>query len=477
MPSFRDLVFGARVARDGDVKASGSLLDATSAAARSAGGVVWGNTASPGSGRFSGRSARQHLEAYAGREDAIGWVMICADLIANTASNSPFHFETDEGKELAINRAEAEKGARIAPLDLVQLMERPNPWESWEDLVFLAFVDWLVAGDFFFLKWGVDLDGKPAAIYRLNPSLVEVIPGGPNEPLIKGYQYAVPGMEKVTFSEEEVLHVKRPNPHSPYRGASVIAGDPRGFDTEISLTHTKAAYYEHGARLSGVLETDRVIEDGLVAKIRRQFMGTYSGASESYKVAVLQAGMKFKEISNSAVDAAFGEMGRESRDYIMAMFGIPKSMFGIENEGRAAEGYQAEDRREFANNKMRPMLDRFEKAITQAIIEPGWGLKLCIDYEYQMPVEEKLKLAEGFASLPGIMIKEVRGFVDLEPLGDERDDIVLNLPGNNENDSEVKDKSLGKEPGRTPNPENTAEVPKPGDELPPDAEAVPKPAS
>jgi hypothetical protein len=175
------------------------------------------------------------------------------------------------------------------------------------------------------------------------------------------------------------------------------------------------------------------------------------------------------------VDAAFGPVSDQSRDYIFALFGIPKSMFGVEGEHTAPQGGAAEDRREFANNKMRPMLDRFETAITVGIVESGWGLRFVIDYEYKMPVEAKLELAEKFAALPGIKVKEMRAFVDLEPLGDERDEMVLNLPGDDDNDSDVKDRGLGSEAGRPPNPENTSAFPEEGEKPPKDAEVAPKP--
>lgn len=472
--SFRALVSSPH---DGDTKAVGSLLAPAAIAARrgDSASVVWGNGPRPSGGRFSSKSARRHLEAYAGREDAIGWVMICADLIAQTAANADFHFEDESGKEIPKTRASAEAYERPAPIDLVMLLERPNPYQSYEDLITLLWIDWLLTGDALMLKWGMDDRDRPASLYRLNPSHVEVIPGPPGGAMIESYEYKVPGMEGVNFTPDEILHIKRPNPHSEYRGSGIIAGDPRAFDMQIALTDTKARYYENGARLSGVLETDRAMNDGLIAKIRRQFMGTYGGKNNAYKVAVLERGLKFNAISNSAIDAAFGETTKESRDYIFALFGIPKSMFGIEGEHAAKVGGAADDRREFANNKMRPMLDRFETAITVGLVEPGWELRFCVEYKYQMPQEAKVELAGEFAKLPGVTIKEIREFIDLDPLGDERDNIVLNLPGENDNESEVKDRNLGNEAGRPPNGENTAAIPPPGEALPPDATAVVKP--
>ena len=129
--------------------------------------MVFGTEGKPAGGRFSGKNAARHLESYAGRDDAIGWVMLCANLIGETVANAPWHFENASGKEIPKTRAEAEKGERTAPADLVYLLERPNPWQTWEDLVSLLYIDWLITGDLFCYLWGANGGGKPTALYRM----------------------------------------------------------------------------------------------------------------------------------------------------------------------------------------------------------------------------------------------------------------------------------------------------------------------
>lgn len=452
MAAIRDIALELAFGSPSGTKAVGDLRAPAARAPE-----VFGVLNSPGSGRFSTHSASRMLETYAsGSRYAIDWVSDAITLIAETAALADYNLidpDSPERKVLPKKRSDAKKSERTAPQDLVNLLERPNPWTDRTEWLELLLVDWFLAGDHFSLLFRPDEEnGRPLAMYRLPPQLVEVVPG--EGELIKAYKYRPPGSgAEVEFDPEDVLHIRRPNPHNPYRGASIIAGGPRVFEMEVALIDTQAAYYETGAKLTGVLESERTINDGVISKIRRQFMGLYGGTDNAYQVAVLERGLTFKPISNNAADALFNEMSDKSRDRILAMFRVPPKMLGLGGEGGA--GVTEEDRRTFANGTMRPLLNRLDRAITQGLVD-RWGLEYETEYEYQMPIEEQINLASTFASVPGVKVREVREFLKLAPLGTEEDELILNLPGENDNESDVKDRNLGGEAGRPPNGENTA---------------------
>lgn len=415
------------------------------------------------SGHFSTGAASRMMQTYAsGSRYAIDWVADAITLIAETVATADYQLydpTSQERKPIPKRRYEAEKGARTAPQDLVNLLERPNPWMDRTEWIELMLVDWFLAGDHFSLLFRPDIqNGRPIATYRLAPQLVEVIPG--DGELIGKYLYHAPGVSTpVEFSPEDILHIRRPNPHDPYRGASIIAGAPRLYEMEVALTETQAAYYERGAKLTGVLESERNINDGIISKIRRQFMGLYGGTDNAYQVAVLERGLKFNSVSNNAAEAQFGAMSQMSRDRILAMFRIPPQMLGLGDvAGGAAAGATEEERRTFANGTIRPLVGRLSRALTNGLVD-RWGLEYAIEYEYQMPIEQQVNLGSTFAATPGVTVQEVREWFKLPPLSGKNEkynDLVLNLPGDNENGSKVKDRPLAGEPGRPPNGENTA---------------------
>lgn len=448
--SFRHLAFGA----GGDSKA---LEDASRAEAR-----VFGAGADHFGTSFGSSTARRQLEAYgAGTKESIDWVADALEVITETASSADWKLvDPNTGKVVPRNRAEASTSERVAPPLLVELLERPNPWMSYEELVELMWIDWYLTGDSFLLKYKPNDEGQPLALYRLDPGLIEVH-GEPGPELISGYTYSPPGLEPWDIDPEDVIHWRRKNPHNDRRGAGVIVGGPRVFDKEVALTETQVGYFDNGTRLSGVLESDAAISDPVIQKIRRQFAGLYQGTGNDYQVAVLQRGLHFRPMQATAAEAEFTTMSDASRDRILARFRVPKNKLGIELE-RGSE--PKEENRAFANDVMRPALNKFQTLMTINLVR-HWGYRFEVDYEYQMPIEERIELSEKYATLPGITVREVRDKAGLEPLcevldkedeAEEIEEMVLNLPGNNENASEVKDRGLAGEAGRPPKGENTA---------------------
>jgi HK97 family phage portal protein len=438
---------------------------------------LFGSGSHAGSGPFSAKAAKTHLSAYAGTQ-AIDLVFGCCNVIAETVSAAGYELKSQDGKDLPLDRSEAEANARLAPLDLIELLKRPNPWQTWDDLIEELVIDYLLTGDFFIYKFGVEDEygiapgERPIALYRLAPDRVTVLTGdevGRDAELIGGYRYEVPGKESTpaTYEPADVIQLRRPNVHSPYRGAGIIAGAPTLFDLELALTQSKEAYFRNGARLSGVLETDRSVPDNLASKLKREFNGLFAGAGAAGLTAVLSAGVKYRTIQSNAQESEMTPITEQTAKRVIAMFRVPKGKLGMEgSENPAEEG------REFSNGMMRPLLNRIQNILSMRLTEPGWGVKFQIAYEYQMPIEEQIKLAGTYGTLPGVTIREVRdkgGLPRLTEILDDQEEakkieeIVLNLPG-----QDAPTDNLPGEPGAPPRAEKKSGKVPAGQDLPAD---------
>lgn len=457
---------------DGQIRYGSLLPDRKAVPDHPAGQAnVFGNSPAPRRLSAPGSQSR-HLNAYAGGDDAIDWVMDAAGLIAETAASASTHFEKD-GQTLVANLTDDHpEGTGEAPGDLSALFAQPNAYMDWSELIHLTLIDFLLVGNAWWWKFRPNSEGKPLGLFRLHPAHVTIKQskdGG-----IAGYEYNPPGRGgKYIIKPEHMVHFKRPNPHDEHYGAGIIAGAPRVFDLELYLTESQTSYYERGTRLSGVLETEGNVSNALFEKLKKTFRALYGGRQNAYDVAVLERGLKYNTIQNSASDAKYVEMSDSSRDRLLAAFRVPLSLLGINSDGATGQS-KAEDQRLFDNKTMRPLLDKFQKKISLEVTA-AWGIDFVFEHEYLPPKEDQLEMAGTFASLPGVMVWEVRKEAGLEPLPklpdgseDERNYIVLNMPGENDSASDVKDRNLPGEAGRPPDGENTASI---EDEVPADGAA------
>jgi len=411
--------------------------------------------------RLDGKSAARHMQAYGGTE-AIDTAFNCTRLIAETASNAEYHFERNGKKLAGTGKFGKYSDQGEPPPDLAKLFKRPNPFMDYTEFMELALIDLFFAGEFMWLKYAPDLQGKPLALYRLNPAFIDIeLKGG----LPVAYVYTVPGGKPVRFDPTDIVHIKTPNPHDPWRGLGIIAGAPRVFDIELALTESQAAYFERGTRLTGVLEADRGVPPNTWEKLKVEFAALYSGAANAFSVAMLERGIKFSPISANAAEAQFEALANMSKERIARMFRVPLALLGEAAQGET-QSAQQEAQRIFDEKTMRPLLNRIQSQISAALTQ-AWDIDFVIDYEYALPLEDRLNLAQAMATVPGVQVKDLRALMDLPPLAEQKkewaeiDDMILNMPGQG-SDVGAPDANLAGEKGRPPLPGNRQAFPKDG---------------
>lgn len=408
---------------------------------------------------FGQREAARHLESYGGVHDAIDWVMDCVRLIAETSSNAEWHFEKDGEKFVTHRTPDTPSDVKEAPMMLTKLFEEPNPYMSYEELIELTIIDFLLVGNSYWYKHRTNEAGQPLALYRLAPPFVKVIPG---EFGIEAYRYDVPGRGELNLSPDQVVHFRQANPHSIYYGLGIIQGGSRPLDLELALTDTQAGYYEKRAQPSMVVQSERRVPADVFKRLQRQLRQMYGGPKNAGAMMVLESGLKYQSISPSAVEAGFENLTKLSRDRILAMFRVPGSLLGV-NNADSASGKISDDQRLFDTKTMRPLLNKIQNAITKGVTESWDDMEFVIEYDYLMPPEDRVRLASSFAAVPGVRLREVREYVGLPPLGDERDELVLNMPGEDGTEGNeragIPDNNLAGEAGRPPNPSNTRTFP------------------
>lgn len=424
---------------------------------------------------ISQRNAELHSQAFGG-DQAIDWVYDCIGLFSDPAGTAPWRLEKEDGTKLVKKRTKGTSpDTEEGPKDLYELLEKPNPSMLYDELMSLLVIDLLLVGNAYWFKWRTRDNGKPLALYRLAPSHVKIAPG-PYGP--QSYEYQPPGAkDKLKISPEQIIHFRRPNPHSAHYGLGVIQGGGRAFDLELAITDTMASYYENRAEPSLIVESERRMPRDVVNKLRMQLRSRVAGPGRAGEMLLLEAGLKANSLSTNAKDALYDTVSKMSRDRVCTKFRAFPDLIGVMDEPAGSDKV-ADHRREFDNATLRPFFSRLQANVT-ASLASAWGCKYVIDYRYQMSVEDVVKTGANLAAVPGLKVREVRQF--FSPLGIEEstgdpdiDEMVLNLPGEELNATGtgadggpgLADRGLPGEAGRPPKGSSTAAFPRDGKPLP-----------
>jgi HK97 family phage portal protein len=407
---------------------------------------------------ISQREASRHAEAYGG-DQAIDWVYDSIGLYSDPVSTAPYTLERPDGTKLVRTKTDGTPPEyKVGPAELYKLLDKPNPYMLYDEFMALLVIDLLLVGNHYWFKW--NWNTPAAALYRLAPSHVKIKPG-PYGP--EGYEYQPPGAPRpLKIKPENIVHFRRPNPHSQWYGLGVIQGAGRSMDLELAITDTMASYYENKADPSLIVQSERRVPRDVFNKLRAQLRARVSGSPNAGELLVLEAGLKASSLSTSASDALFDRLGKMSRDRVLTKFRASPLLFGLMDESSGSNKV-SDARREFDNYTLRPFMEKVARQVTAAVTE-DFNCVYKIAHRQILPPEEAIKVGESVAKMPGAKVREVRRqyeqFGIEESTGDpEIDNLVINVPGEELDEDGMNglaDQPLSTEPGRPPLVKNTA---------------------
>jgi HK97 family phage portal protein len=153
-------------------------------------------------------------------------------------------------------------------------------------------------------------------------------------------------------------------------GMSPIAFGRQTFSSAIAAEETAGKMFANGMQVSGVLTSDQVLKP----EQRKQLGETlqqFAGSDRAGKVAVLEAGLKYQQLSINPQDAQMLETRRFSVEQICRWFGVPPVMIGHAAAGVTTWGSGVEQIiLQFTKTSLRPLLRRIEAAIRRDLMTP-----------------------------------------------------------------------------------------------------------
>lgn len=137
----------------------------------------------------------------------------------------------------------------------------------------------------------------------------------------------------------------------------------------MAMEHYSASIYGNGAKPGGVLSLAGKLSREGQQRLLDSWNQTHGGTDNANKVAVLQEGMKWQQISMSAEDAQFIESRKYNRSEIAGIYGVPNHMIGdLEKATFSNIEHQS---LQFVIYALMPWITRIEQSITRDLLLPS----------------------------------------------------------------------------------------------------------
>jgi len=201
--------------------------------------------------------------------------------------------------------------------------------------------------------------GRPVALWPLHPTRVHL----DDQDGVFTYKVSSPGGVE-QYPPEDIVHVPILAPDG-VRGQSpvTLAREAIGAAALAAEEHA-ALYFANGAQPSGVLVHPGQLSPEAAQRLRESWRAAHGGRNRG-GTAVLEGGMEYKPISNTAKDAQLIEARQFAMRLLAAAMRIPPHL--LDPSVRGAYANVETQSLEFLTFSLQPLLTRFEEAFTRRL--------------------------------------------------------------------------------------------------------------
>lgn len=369
----------------------------------------------------------------------------CIRLIADGVSALPLHVYRrlpNGGKEKATNH----------PIYRL-LHQQPNPWQTAQE-----FRDLMTA---LFLNYGASYAeiragsrGPVSELWPLHPSRMEV------ERLEDGslrYLYREPNGKQTIYRQGQIFALRwmtedGVNPVPTYRLFKNVIGLAQALEAHA------ATYFGNGARPGVILESENPIPTEAAERLRESWERMHRGCDRAHRTAVLPAGVKAHELSQSNEAAQMLESRTFAVNEICRIFRCAPHL--VQELTRSTYSNITEQSTEHVQYCLLPHLKRWEAAISRDLLPEGDDEIYFAEHNVNglLRGDHASRSAYFVSAIQNgwMSINEVRELENLNPIGPEGDVHFIQL------NMTTLDKASEEPPAPQPMPQDSQAEPMDG---------------
>jgi HK97 family phage portal protein len=162
---------------------------------------------------------------------------------------------------------------------------------------------------------------------RVKVTLVGAGAGNVGKLAHKLFEVSNPDGSVTPLTTREILHIPGLG-YDGVTGYSVLTLARQTFGLGLATEESAARFFGQGTMLSGVLTTDRVLDQAKADALKKRWREKVAGIRRAHEVVVLDAGSKFQALAIPPADAQMLEARVFQVEDIARWFGLPPYMIG-----------------------------------------------------------------------------------------------------------------------------------------------------
>ena len=183
--------------------------------------------------------------------------------------------------------------------------------------------------------WLLARDGLGAVreIWALRPDKVTIVQSAENSLLVGEYIYKRKDGGKIHLPAEDVLHFSDFNSEGDYpfpvRGVGRVQAASLAIDTNNFSREWNRVFFQNSAIPNILLKTEASLDPDGFAQLQEKFKQSFQGLAKAHKPMILEGGLEIEKLDQTQKEMDFVEQLKSSRDEILGIFRVPKSILGI----------------------------------------------------------------------------------------------------------------------------------------------------
>ena len=146
--------------------------------------------------------------------------------------------------------------------------------------------------------------------------------------------------------------------------------------TDFYAMAFNANFFKKGAKIYGVLETDRNLSDPQYVRLRKQFEDLYVGPSKAHRAMILEGGLKYRQVGVTQKDMEFTALREGVRREVLGAEKVPEAEVGF-YQTKASALLQ---KRSFWEETMEPLFKKICSNLNQFLL-PKFDSNLVCNFD------------------------------------------------------------------------------------------------